>query len=144
MITVATQHPDFATALSVQSTFPVSLVVAYLSEDKLVPKAFVIILRADVSNRDSLALINWDRVCEDLEEGFPMDCTRVRYIEHEEEAPTQDEEAGDTQNPPPPQGIWYHGEGGTPAKSKTQSPVLMVLPRRPPPHQQQDPQPIRQ
>ena len=66
----------------------------------------------------------WDRACEDLEDGFPVHCTGMRYIEQEEEVPTQEEEQGDTQKRPSPR----HevpgggGEGGTPAKAKLAKP----------------------
>ena len=93
---VATQQPDFAAALSVQSMFPINTVVAYPFEDKVVPEAFVTDSRVVVSSCDSVAPIIWDRACADLEEGFRVDCTGVRCIEQEEEVSTQDEEEGDT------------------------------------------------
>ena len=137
-IMVATQQPDFAAVFSVQSMFLVNKAVAYLAKDKVVPDTFVTDLRADVSHCDSVAPINWDTACDDLEEGFPVDCTGLRYIEQEEqeeEDPAPDEEEGDPRSPPPPRHLVPHGGGGgggTTAKSKNQSPVLMLLPRSPP------------
>ena len=40
-VMVCTQQPDFAAALSIQSMFPVNIVVAYLSEEKSIPESFV-------------------------------------------------------------------------------------------------------
>ena len=51
-IMFATQQPDFAAALCVQSMFPANIAVAYLSEDIAVPEAFVSNLSAVVSNCD--------------------------------------------------------------------------------------------
>ena len=84
------------------SMFPVNIALGSLSEDQVGSEAFVTSLRASVCSCDCVAPINWDRACGDLEEGFPMDCTGVRYIEQEEEVPTQDKEQGD-----PPQSIHY-------------------------------------
>ena len=67
-----------------------------LSEDKAVPQAFGTGLRTALSNCDFAAPIRWDRACEDLEDEFSVDCTGMRYIEQEEEAPTQEEEEGNT------------------------------------------------
>ena len=41
-IMVATQQPDFAAALSVQSMVPINIAVAYLCEDKAVKEALVL------------------------------------------------------------------------------------------------------
>ena len=57
---VCTQQPDFATALSIQSMFPVNIAVAYLSEEKSIPESFVTDLRAAVSNCDTIPPIYWD------------------------------------------------------------------------------------
>ena len=57
-IMVAKHRPEVAAAFCVQSMFPVNIAVAYLSDDKAVPKAFVTDLRAGVSNIDSVAPIN--------------------------------------------------------------------------------------
>ena len=95
---------------SAVSLFPLSSPpVAYLSEDEAVPEAFVTNLRAGVSNCDSVAPINWDRACDDLEDGFPVDCSGMRYVEQEEEAPSQEEEGVETQKRPPAKGA---GMGG--------------------------------
>ena len=99
---VCTQQPDFSAALSIQSMFPVNIVVAYLSEEKSIPESFVTDLRAAVSNCDTVAPIQWDRVCEDLADGFPVDCTGRRYVEQEEEATQPEEEDGESQKRPPP------------------------------------------
>ena len=109
-IMVATQQPDFAAALCVQSMFPVNIPVVYLSEDKAVPEAFVTDPRASVSSCDSLAPINWDRARDDKDDGFLVDCSGMRYVEQEEEAPSQEEEGVETQNRPPAKG--EGGEGG--------------------------------
>ena len=111
---VCTQHPDFSAALSNQSMFPVNIAVAYLSKEKSIPESFVIHLRADVSNCDTVA----PRVCEDLADGFPIDCTGRRYSDEEEEAPQPEEEDGESQKrPPPPKSTGKQGDG-TPAKAK--------------------------
>ena len=41
---------------------PVNVAVAYLSEEKSIPESFVTDLRAAVSNRDTVAPIEWERV----------------------------------------------------------------------------------
>ena len=69
-VMVCTQQPDFFATLSIQSMFPVNIAVAYLSEEKSIPESFITDLRAAVSNRDIVAPIQWDRVCEDLADGF--------------------------------------------------------------------------
>ena len=107
---VATQQPMFAVALCVQSVFPVNITVAYLSEDKAVPEAFGTNQRAGVSNCDSVAPINWDRACDDPEDGLPMDCSGMRYVEQEEEPPSQEEEGVDMQKRPRPRNqVWGVG-----------------------------------
>ena len=55
-----------------------------------------------MSNCDTVAPIQWDRVCEDLADGFPVDCTGRRYVEQEEEATQREEEDGESQKRPPP------------------------------------------
>ena len=65
-VMVCTQQPDFSAAPAIQSMFPVTIAVAYLSEQKSIPESFVTDLRAPVSNCDTVAPIQWDRVCEDL------------------------------------------------------------------------------
>ena len=114
---VRTQQPDFSGALSIQSMFPVNMAVAYLSEVKSIPESFVTDLRAAVSNCDSLAPIRWDQVCEDLADGFPVDCTGRRYVDQEQEATQTEEEDGESQNPPPLPSTGKQGDG-TPAKAK--------------------------
>ena len=47
-----------------------------------------------MSNCDTVAPIQWHRVCEDLTDGFPVDCTGRRYVEQEEEA-TQPDSRGE-------------------------------------------------
>ena len=112
-VMVCTQQPDFSVALSIQSMFPVNIVVAYLSEEKSIPESFVTDLRAAVLNCDTVAPIQWDRVCEDLVDGFAVDGTGRRYVEQEEEATQPAEEDGESQKrPPPPQ------KKATPAKAK--------------------------
>ena len=69
-VMVCTPQPDFSAALSIQSMFPLNIAVAYLSEQKSVPESFVTDLRAAVSNCDTVAPIQWERVCEDLADGF--------------------------------------------------------------------------
>ena len=101
-VMVCTQHPDFSALLSIQSMFPVNFAVAYLSEEKSIPESFVTDLRAVVSNCDTVAPIQWDRVCEDLVDGFPVDCTGRRYVEQEEEATQPEEEDRESQKRPPP------------------------------------------
>ena len=59
-----------------------------------------------------MAHTNWDRACEDLKDGFPLDCTGMMCIEQEEEARTQAEEEGDTQKCPPPPKAFGTGAGG--------------------------------
>ena len=115
---VCTQQPDFSAALSIQSMFPVNIAVASLSEETSIPDSFVTDLRAAVSNCDTLAPIQWDAVCEDLADGFPVDCTGRRYVEQEEEATQTEEEDGESQKPPPPQKATGKQGDGTPAKAK--------------------------
>ena len=55
-----------------------------------------------MSNWDTVAPIQWERVCEDLAEGFPVDCTGRRYVGQKEEATQPEEEDCESQNPPPP------------------------------------------
>ena len=116
-VMVCTQQPDFSAARSIQSMFPVNIAVAYLSEEKSIPESFVTNLRAAVSNCDTVAPIQWGRVCEDLADGFPVDCTGRRYVEQEEEATQQEEEDGESQKPPPPQKATGKKGDGTPAKA---------------------------
>ena len=99
---VCTQQPVFFAALSIQSMFPVNIAIAYLSEEKSILESFVTDLRAAVSNCNTVAPIQWDRVCEDLADGFPIDCTGRRYVEQEEEATQPWEEDGESQKRPPP------------------------------------------
>ena len=109
-VMVCTQQPHFSAALSIHSMFPVNIAVAYLSEEKSIPESFVTDLRAAVSNCDTLAPIQGDRVCEDLVDGFPVDCTGRRYVGQEEEATQPEEEDGESQKrPPPPKG---NGQAG--------------------------------
>ena len=114
---VCTQPPKFSTTLSIHSMFPMNIAVAYLSEEKSIPESFVTDLRAAVSNCDTVAPIQWDRVCEDLADGFPIDCTGRRYVEQEEEASQLEEEDGEYQKPPPLKATSKQGDG-TPAKAK--------------------------
>ena len=59
----------------------------------------------------------------------------MRYIEQEEEAPTQDKQEGDTQKRPPTK--WSGtGGGGTPAKARKPKPSANGTPT------QSNPQPI--
>ena len=101
-VMVCTQQPLFFAALSIQSMFPVNIAVAYLSEEKSIPESFVNDLRAAVSNCDTVAPIQWDRVCEDLADGFPVDCMGTRYVEQEVEATQPEEDDGEFRNAPPP------------------------------------------
>ena len=95
------------------------MAVAYLSEEKSIPESFVIDLRAAVSNCDTVAPIQWDPVCEDLADGFLVDCTGRRYVEQEGEATQPEEEDGESQEPPPPPPKSTGKQGdGTPAKAK--------------------------
>ena len=104
-VMVCTQQPDFSPALSIQSMFPVNIAAAYQCKEKSIPESFVTDLRAAASNCDTVAPIQWDRVCEDLADGFPVDCTGRRYVEQEEEATQPEEEDGESQkHPPPPKG----------------------------------------
>ena len=57
-------------------------------------------------------------MCEDLADGFPVDCTGRRYVEQEEEATQPEEEDGESQNPPPPPKATGKQGDGTPAKAK--------------------------
>ena len=127
---VCTQQPDFSAALSIQSMFPVNIAVAYLSEEKSIPESFVTDLRAAVSNCDTVAPIQWDRVCEDLAYGFPVDCTGRRYVDQEEEATQPEEEDGESQNPPPKvnrQAQGRHTRQGQKIKGWTIHPFLRGL-----------------
>ena len=101
-VMVRTRQPDFSAALSIQSMFPVMIAVAYLSEEKSIPGSFVTDLRAVVSKCDTVAPIQWPRVCEDLADGFPVNCTARRYVEQEEKATQPEEEDGESEKPPPP------------------------------------------
>ena len=84
---VATQQPDFGGALCVHSMFPVNIVVAYLSEDKALPKAFSTDSRAGVLNCEFVVPINWDRACDDVEDGFPVDCSGMGYVNKKSKPP---------------------------------------------------------
>ena len=116
---VCTQQPVFSAAMSIQSMFPVDIAVAYLSQEKSIRESFVANLRAAVSNCDTVAPIQWERVCEDLADGFLVDCTRRRYADQEEEATQPEEGDGESQKrpPPPPKSTGKQGDG-TPAKAK--------------------------
>ena len=117
-VMVSTQEPDFFAALSIQSMFPMKIAVAYLSEEKSIPNSFVTGLRAAVSNCDTVAPIQWERVCEDLADGFPVDCTGKRYVDQEEEATQPEEEDGESQKRPAPQKSTGKQGDSTPAKAK--------------------------
>ena len=109
---------EFHIALSIQSMFPVNIAVAYLYEEKSIPEPFITVLRATVSNCDTVTPIQWERVCEDLADGFRVDCTGRRYVDQEEEAYQPKEEDGESQKrPPPPKSTGKLGDG-TPAKAK--------------------------
>ena len=125
--------------------FPLKIAMAYLSEDKAVPEAFVTDVRAAVSNCDSVAPITWDRACEDLEDTFRVDCTGMRYIEQEEEDPTQEEEEGETLKPPP-KAFGTAGGGGGHACQGQKSEALWswYSHTNHPPSPQRDRQPTRQ
>ena len=70
-----------------------------------------------MSNCDTVAPIH--RVCEDLADGFPVDCTGRRYVEQEEEATQPEEEDGESQKRPlPPHKATGKQGGRTPAKAK--------------------------
>ena len=97
--------------------FPVNITVAYFSEEKSILESSVTDLRAAVLNCDTVAPIQWGRVCEDLADGFPIDCTGRRYVEQEEEATQPEEEDGESQTPPPPKSTGKQGDG-TSAKAK--------------------------
>ena len=73
-----------------------------------------------MSNCDTGAPIQWDRVCEDLVDRFPVDCTGRRYVEQEEQATQPEEEDGGSQKRPPPRPPKSTGKQGdrTPAKAK--------------------------
>ena len=116
-VMVCTQQLDFSAALSIQSMFSVNIAVAYLSEEKSVPESFVTDLRAAVSNCDTVAPINCERVCDDLADGFPADCSGRRYVDQDEEATQPEEEDGESQKRPTPKSTGKQGEG-TPAKAK--------------------------
>ena len=102
-VMVCTQRPDFSAALSFQSMFPLNIAVAYLSEEKSVPESFVTDLRAAVPNCDTLAPIQWERVCELRPcRWFSVDCMGRRYVDQEEEATLLEEEDGESKKRPPP------------------------------------------
>ena len=82
--------------------FPVNIAVAYLYEEKSIPESFVTDLRAVVSNCDTLAPLQWDRVCEYGADGFRVDCTGRRYVEQEEEATNQRKRTVNPSSAPPP------------------------------------------
>ena len=93
-VMVCTQQPYFSAAMSIQSMFPVNIALAYLSEEKSIRESFVTDLRAAVWNCDTVAPIQWDRPCEDLADGFPVDCAGRRYVKQEEEATQPEREDG--------------------------------------------------
>ena len=119
-IMVATQQPASAAVLSVHSMFPVNIAVRYLSKDKAVPEAFVTDLSAAVSNCDSLAPINWDRACENLEDVNVL----YRNEVYRARVPEQEEKENDTQKPPPPprasRTVWGGGHTCQVQKTKAQ------------------------
>ena len=96
-------------------------------------------------NFDSVAPINWDGACDDPEDGFLVYCYRMRYVKQAEEAPTQDEEEGDTQKRTRPKDE-VRGDGGKAhrLRPKNQSPVLIAVPWSLVPKPQQDPGPSGQ
>ena len=110
-IMVATQQPHFAATLPVHSMFPVNVGISIQRQSD--PRShFDADVRAGTSNCDSIAPINWHRACKDLEEGFPMDCTGVRHIEQEEEAPHRTKRKVTPRSPPTPRHVVPHGGGG--------------------------------
>ena len=102
-VMVYTQRPDFFATLVIQSMFPVIIAVAYLSEETSILESFLTDLRVAVSNCDTVAPIQWHRVCEDLAYGFLVDCLGRRYVDQEEEATQLEEENGESRKHPPPQ-----------------------------------------
>ena len=85
-----------------------------------------------MSNGDTVARIPWDRVCEDLADGFPVDCTGRRYVEQEEEATQPEEEDGESQKPPPPPKVNLQAGGRHPRqgqKTKGWSKPLIAEPQ---------------
>ena len=112
-----TQQPDFAAAPVHSKHVPCEHCSCILLRGKCVPESLVPDLRAAVSNCDTVAPIQWEGVCEDIADGFPVDCTGRRYVDQEEKATQLDEEDGASQNPPPPKSTGKQGDG-TPAKAK--------------------------
>ena len=97
-VMVCTQQPHFSTALSIQSMFPVNIAVAWLSEEKSVPESFVTNLTAVVSNCDTVAPIEWERVCKpkapglrkrrSSDNGVCSDCCVVCFPSYTSECPS--------------------------------------------------------
>ena len=110
-ITGATQQPDFAAALCVQSMFPNNIVVGHLYEDKALPEVFITGPRVGVSSCVSVVPINWDSASEDLEVGLLVDCTGM--CSKKRRPPHKRKRKVTRKAPPPPlQGIRYWGWGG--------------------------------
>ena len=109
----------FFRSASIRSMFPGIIAVAYVSEEKSVPESFATYLRAAVSNCDTVAPIQRERVCEDLTDGFSVDSTGRRYVDQEEEATQLEEEDGESQKrpTPPPKSTCKQGDG-TPVKAQ--------------------------
>ena len=69
---------------------------------------------------DFVATFMWDRTCDNLQDGFPVDSSGTRYVEQEEEAPAQEEEGGDTQKRPPAKASGTGGDTRLGKKTKAQ------------------------
>ena len=115
-VLVCTQQPNLSAALSIQSIFTVNIAAASLSQEKSIPGSFVTDLRAAVSNCDTVPPGPWDRVCEDLADGFSVHSTGRRYVEQEEEAMQPEEEDGESQKRPPPPKINRQAGGRHPCE----------------------------
>ena len=71
------------------------LCVPFLGEETVVPDEFVQSIRAAITNADTCPPKLWEDVYHDLGAGFPVDCSRVRYVDEDPE-----EQDGEAQSQP--------------------------------------------
>ena len=81
----------FASMMSTRFSKGWYVVCALLGEETVVPDEFVQLIRAGITNADTCPPKSWEDVYHDLGAGFPVDCSRVRYVD--EDLEEQDGEA---------------------------------------------------
>ena len=80
----------FASMISTRFSKDCNVVSALLGEETVVHDEFVQSIRAAITNADTCPK-SWEDVYHDLGAGFPVDCSRVRYVDEDPEE--QDGEA---------------------------------------------------